>query len=56
MLPHSPGGLSDIAGQIRNAMVAAREVPEAPTDRNGGPAAPAAGGLISGGASAPNSN
>jgi hypothetical protein len=56
MLPHSPGGLSDIAGQIRNAMVAAREVPEAPTDRNGGPATPAAGGLISGGPSARNSN
>jgi hypothetical protein len=26
MLPHSPGGLSDIAGQIRNAIVAARQV------------------------------
>ncbi len=26
MLPHSPGGLTDIAGQIRNAMVAANEV------------------------------
>ena len=43
MLPHSPGGLSDIAGQIRNAMVAAREVPEVPTDHNGGPATPADG-------------
>lgn len=27
MLPHSPGGLTDIAGEIRNAMIAAREVP-----------------------------
>lgn len=26
MLPHSPGGLTDIAGEIRNAMVAARQV------------------------------
>jgi len=40
MLPHSPGGLSDIAGQIRNAMVAAREVS---TDHGGDPGAPADG-------------
>jgi len=45
MLPHSPGGLSDIAGQIRNAIVAAREVP---IDHNGGPATPADGAAMSG--------
>jgi len=34
MLPHSPGALGDIAGQIRDAMLAAREV-----STNGGPGA-----------------
>jgi regulator of protease activity HflC (stomatin/prohibitin superfamily) len=48
MLPHSPGGLSDIAGQIRNAIVAARQVPEEPIDHNGGPATPATGAAMSG--------
>jgi regulator of protease activity HflC (stomatin/prohibitin superfamily) len=30
MLPHSPGALSDIMGQIREAIVAARQTPQAP--------------------------
>ena len=42
MLPHSPGALGDIAGQIRDAMVAAREVA---TNGGSGPVAPANGPL-----------
>ncbi len=52
MLPHSPGGLSDIAGQIRNAIVAAREVP---IDHNSGPATPVDGAVMSGSAPSRNS-
>jgi hypothetical protein len=48
MLPHSPGGLSDIAGQIRNAIVAARQVPEEPIDHNGGSAILAPSAAMSG--------
>jgi hypothetical protein len=33
MLPHSPGGLTDISSEIRNAVIAAREVP---LDNGGG--------------------
>jgi hypothetical protein len=55
MLPHSPGGLNDLAGQIRSAIIAARqvpEVPEIPTDAAGGdgPATPSDGGANSTGA------
>ena len=46
MLPHSPGGLSDIAGQIRSAIIASRQVPEAPIDHDDG-AATAAGDTAS---------
>ena len=52
MLPHSPGGLSDIAGQIRNAIVAAREVP---IDHNSGPATPVDGAVMFGSAPSRNS-
>jgi hypothetical protein len=55
MLPHSPGGLSDIAGQIRSAIVAARQVPEIPIDHDGGPATPADGAAMSSGAPSRNS-
>jgi regulator of protease activity HflC (stomatin/prohibitin superfamily) len=44
MLPHSPGGLSDIAGQIRSAIIAAREVPV--DGAGGGPATPADGATM----------
>jgi hypothetical protein len=51
MLPHSPGGLSDIAGQIRSAIIAAREVPV-----DGGAATPPDGAKMhSDGALAPSS-
>jgi hypothetical protein len=62
MLPHSPGGLSDIAGHIRSAIIAARqvpqvpEIPEVPVDTGGGPATPAAdGAAMPGGAASCNS-
>jgi hypothetical protein len=45
MLPHSPGGLTDIAGQIRNAMVAANEVT---TNGDGGGTPAGAGGPSNG--------
>jgi hypothetical protein len=44
MLPHSPGGLSDIAGQIRSAIIAAREVPV--DGAGGGTAAPPDGATM----------
>src|ERR1700694_2360009 len=54
MLPHSPGGLSDIAGQIRSAIIAAREVPI--DGAGGGPATPPDGTTMrSDGAPSPNS-
>jgi regulator of protease activity HflC (stomatin/prohibitin superfamily) len=54
MLPHSPGGLSDIAGQIRSAIIAAREVPV--DGAGGGPATPPDGATMrSGGATFPSS-
>jgi hypothetical protein len=43
MLPHSPGGLTDIAGQIRNAMIAANEVAANGGDGGETPAGPSNG-------------